>query len=382
MKGSNRILALATGVFWPALAGVAGPRVDLSTWGTTPEGIDIPIATLESGNGVRARVAAYGALLVSVETPDREGRVEDVTLSYRSLDEALDGGVFGSVIGRFANRIDTGGFEIDGVRHELETVNRKTSVHIHGGRLGFHRRVWEMEKPSAAEEEASVTLRLLSPDGEEGYPGTVRAEVAYTLTAAGVLRIRYRATTTAPTVVNLTNHAYFNLSGSASGDSARRETDSGSEPAVVDHLLELRCPRRLELDGRKIPTGRILPVEGTPFDFTQSRRIGETIPEIEGGGYDHCFVLPGANSRSRLVEFAVLLDPASGREMRVATTKPGVQIYTANHFRGNPYPKWGGICFETQYFPDSPNQPDFPSPLLRPGETYDHTTEFRFSTRD
>jgi aldose 1-epimerase len=334
-------------------------EVTESVWGTMPDGREVPLWTLTNPRGARAKVAAYGAILVSVETTDRKGNPGNITLSYRSLDEALAGGVFGSVIGRFANRISGGGFTLDGRRHELVSVNAQTLVHIHGGQQGFHRQLWT-GTAGTDEKGAFVTLKFASPDGDEGYPGRVEVAVTYHLGDDDVLRLDYRGTTDKPTHLNLTNHAYFNLAGS--GD-------------VLEHHLTMTSAGVLEVDDRKIPSGKILPVEDGPFDFLAGKAVGEDIGEVPDGGYDHCFVLAG---KGELTPFATLTDPSSGRSMEIATTKPGVQIFTGNHFKGNPFPRWGGICFETQFYPDTPNQPDFPSSVLGPGGEYRNTTEFRF----
>lgn len=358
MTKVTHLVACATSILFATVAIASENRVAAEDWGTLPDGRTVRIFTLTNDHKTEVRVAEYGALLVSAKTVDRDGDLANITLSYDSPGEALEGGVFGSVIGRFANRIDTGGFTIDGTRHDLETVNPKTRVHIHGGKNGFHRQLWSGETGKNG-----VVFRLVSPDGEEGYPGRVEATVAYSLTDDNVLRLEYEATTDKPTHLNLTNHAYFNLAGSGT---------------ILEQVLEMSCDKVLAIDDRKIPTGEILSVAGTPFDFRSAKRIGDDIEKIEGGGYDHCFVTGNDN----LAKIAELTDPASGRTMSVSTTKPGVQIYTANHFQGEPFPKWGGICFETQFYPDSPNKPDFPGSLLRPGETYRHITEFRFGVAE
>jgi aldose 1-epimerase len=348
-------LAALPALTQPAPAG----EVTESIWGTMPDGREVPLWTLTNQHKTEVRLAAYGALLVSIETTDRKGEGGNITLSYRSLEEALAGGVFGSVIGRFANRIGGGGFTLDGHRYELQSINKETRVHIHGGTRGFHRRLWSGTTGTDAEG-AFVTLTLTSPDGEEGYPGRVDVAVRYHLGNDNVLRLDYRGRTDQPTPLNLTNHAYFNLAGG--GD-------------VLAHHLTMTCPAVLALDENKVPTGEILPVGGSPFDFRSGRTIGEVIREVAGGGYDHCFVIDGGDN---LTLFATLSDPVSGRTMRIATTKPGVQIFTANHFKDNPFPRWGGICFETQFYPDSPNKAAFPSSVLRPDGEYRHRTEFRF----
>jgi aldose 1-epimerase len=353
------ILALAASDALTRSASAA--EVSKAIWGKMTDGREVPIWTLTNPQGTRVKVAAYGALLVSIETADHKGDLGNITLSYDSLDEALAGGVFGSVIGRFANRIGDGGFTLDGQRHDLLSFNEKTRVHIHGGTRGFHRQLWSGKAGTDADG-AFVTLTLTSPDGDEGYPGRVEVAVTYRLDDDNVLRLDYRGTTDKPTHLNLTNHAYFNLAGS--GD-------------ILAHQLTMKSSEVLEVDGNKVPTGKILSVEGGPYDFRGGKAIGADINAVPDGGYDHCFVLPG---KGELTAFATLTDPASGRTMAIATTKPGVQIFTANHFKDNPHPRHGGICFETQFYPDTPNQPGFPSSVLRPGEEYRHTTEFRFGT--
>lgn len=351
--------SLATSLFLFALFPGQAQELKTSSFGKLSSGEEVSLYTLESESGVRVKLSNFGALLVSVETPDREGKLDDITLSFSNAKEAEAGGVFGSVIGRFANRIDTGGFSIDGTRYDLETVNSKTGIHIHGGKTGFHKQLWKAETDTPR----SVKFSLSSPDGHEGYPGKVDVSVTYTLSKDGVLTLHYRGVTDKPTHLNLTNHVYFNLAGH--GD-------------VLSHELRLTCAEVLEVDERKIPTGRKLPVKGTAFDFRKTKRVGRDIAGIEGGGYDHCFVVSEDKRENELIQFASLSDPATGRSLYVSTTCPGVQIYTANHFKGEPFLKWGGICFETQYYPDAPNKTAFPSSLLRPGEIYEEITEFRF----
>lgn len=358
--------SFATAILVLLLLAAGGSRgisqtITESVWGTLPDGRTVRSYTLTNTQGTRVVLAEYGALLVSVETPDRQGKIGRVTLSYRSLEEALAGGVFGSVIGRFANRIGGGGFTIDGRRHDLESVNGD-GVHIHGGKTGFHRQLW-----TSKVENDAVTFSLVSDDRHEGYPGKVEVSVTYTLTNDSTLRLTYAGTTDQTTPLNLTNHVYFNLAGN--GD-------------VREHELRMDCPQVLAIDTLKVPTGTFLPVDGTPFDFRTVKPVGRDLDMIEGGGYDHCFVIPRTGQNADPVTFARLSDPASGRTLEIATTKPGVQIFTANSFNGKPFPRWGGICFETQYYPDSPNRPEFPSCLLRPGERYEQVTEFRFGVAE
>jgi len=318
--------------------------------------------TLGDPRTLEVEVMTYGATLVEVRTPDRHGVAANIVLSlddlaaYRGPHPSM-----GCTVGRFANRISGGGFVIDGVRHDLDSVNPQTGVHIHGGRTGFQRQNWRAE-PSAPD---GVTFSWTSPAGHEGYPGEVEASVTYRVEAGGRLVTEFTARTTAPTHVNLTNHSYWNLGG----------WDSGP---VLDHVLRLAAERVLEIDDRKIPTGRFLPVAGGPFDFRTPRRIGDGL--AAAGGYDHCFELkPGADG---LV--ASLRDAGSGRELTVESDAPAVQLYTANHLgpqvthRGKPYGPHHGVCLEFQHPPDAPNRPEFPSTLLRPGEIYRQRTVYRF----
>ncbi|MEM9282059.1 MAG: aldose epimerase family protein [Verrucomicrobiota bacterium] len=360
MVNLNQIIPLATVIL--VTSACPGQSVETETWGTTPSGETIELHTLVSPDGAQAQVADYGALLVSVQVPDLEGNLGEVTLRYQKLDEALSGGVYGSVIGRFANRIGGGGFSIDHERFDLDSVNAKTQVHIHGGKTGFHRQVWQSHS-GVDDQSPFVTFSLDSPDGHEGYPGNVTVSVTYRFLAGNVLTLEYQGITDRPTHLNLTNHVYFNLKGQ--GD-------------ILDHELQLHCDEVLEFDPHKVPTGKRLPVKDTAFDLRSPFRLGDVIESVEGGGYDHCLVVSSPDSPSKLSLAAELIDPKTGRTLKVSTTKPGLQLYTANHLKGDPFPRWGGICFETQYFPDTPNQPGFPSSLLRPGESYHHLTQFDF----
>ncbi|MEM1442425.1 MAG: aldose epimerase family protein, partial [Verrucomicrobiota bacterium] len=296
---------MATAFF--SLGESRGNEIEREVWGQMPDGREVEIFTLRNDAGTVVRVAEYGALLVSVDTKDRDGELGRITLSYETLEEALAGGVFGSVIGRFANRIDGGGFEIDGTRYDLESVNPKTGVHIHGGKTGFHRQLW-FGRSKKTLDGPTATFTLISDDGHEGYPGNVLVEVQYRL-KGNSLFLSYTGYTDKPTHINLTNHVYFNLAG---------------EGSIEDHLLTLTTPEFLEIDERNIPTGKFLPVAGTPFDFLAETRLGDRLPLYETGGLDHCFVHKGG----RLLPLAKLVDPESGRSLSVVTSKPGVQIFT------------------------------------------------------
>lgn len=349
----------------------ARPRVSVEPFGAMPDGSRVDRYTLESPTGLRARVITFGATLTVVEAPDRAGRLAPITLYLDTLDDYLGGHpLFGSVVGRYANRIAGARFVLDGTEYPLEANAGKH--HIHGGRqAGFQRLLWQAE-PIEQLDAAGVMLRLTSPDGAAGFPGRLEATVAYQLTSAGELVIDYTAQTDKPTHVNLTNHAYWNLAGAGSGD-------------VLGHLLYLNADHYLVPDDDKIPTGVVSPVQGTPLDFTTPATIGSRIEQLDWKNYDHCYVL-NKRTGERLELAARLTDPASGRVMEVLTTQPGVQLYTAKGLSdrlgadGRHYGPYHGVCLETQHFPDSPNRAEFPSTVLRPGDTYHQTTVHRFAT--
>lgn len=362
------------------VASAAEVTVPSRSFGRLADGREARLFTLENGRGLVAEVTDFGGIIVRLLVPDRAGRAADVVLGVDSAGEfEAKAAGFNSVIGRYANRIAGGRFTLDGKTYQLETNSSSggVPVHIHGGRQGFNRRLWTAT-PTAREGLPAVRLSLTSPDGDQGYPGNLQVEVLYSVTADGALRLDYTATTDRPTPLNLTNHAYFNLKGEGEGD-------------ILDHELTLRAARYTPVTPALIPTGELAPVAGTPFDFTRPRRIGERIaadhPQMAiGRGYDHNFVLDHRGDAPGLA--ALVHEPASGRVLEVLTTEPGVQLFTANHFAGRlvgksgrAYPRYGGFCLETQHYPDSPNQPAFPSTILRPGQTFRSTTLFRFSTR-
>jgi aldose 1-epimerase len=371
------LMMLAVGLVGAWAGGVCladGPEtpktsVQTASFGQMPDGSLIELYTLTNASGMRVTVMNYGATLTSVCVPDREGRVENVTLYLDTADDYLRGHpLFGSVVGRYANRIAGAAFVLDCVRYEL-TPNAGQN-HIHGGREGFQRLLWNAE-PVRREGAAGVRLTHVSPDGHEGYPGTLNVTVLYELTDDNQLRMEYHAVTDKPTHVNLTNHAYWNLGGAHSGD-------------ILQHVLTLDADAYLPADQQKIPSGEIRQVEGTVMDFRQPRRIGERIEQVEDQNYDHCYVL-NKPSNERLSFAARAVDPRSGRVMEVLTTQPGVQFFTAkflsDRFRagGQAYGPYQGFCLETQHYPDSPNRPNFPTTVLRPGETYHELTIHRFS---
>lgn len=362
----------------PALlaALAAAPSVEEAPFGTLPDGTPVAAFTLRNAAGVQARVITYGGIVTSLKVPDREGRMDDIVLGFDNLEAYLAGHpYFGCIVGRYANRIARGRFTLDGREHTLAVNNPPN--HLHGGVEGFDKRVWAAEALREADR-AGVRLTLESPDGDEGYPGAVRAAATYWLTADNTLRVEFEATTDAPTHVNLTHHGYFNLNGEGAGD-------------ILDHVLELRATRYTPVDENLIPTGELAPVADTPLDFTTPTAIGARIasghPQIvRGGGYDHNFVVDRAGPE--LVHAATVHAPGTGRVMSVHTTQPGIQLYTGNFLDGSlagksgrPYTHRGGFCLETQHFPDSPNQPAFPGTRLDPGDTYRHAVEYRFSVR-
>ena len=325
-----------------------------SDFGRMPDGTPVKLFTLRNAKGITAKIITYGAIITEIQAPDRTGAIANVVLSAPDLESYLKGfGGAAAVMGRYANRIAKARFSLDGVEYKLAANNGKN--HLHGGPNNFSKIVWQGKTlPNGVE------LTYVSKDGEEGYPGNLTVKVTYTLTDNNELRIDYEATTDKATPVNLTNHAYFNLAGGGS---------------ALDHELWLAADRYTVADGELIPTGEIAPVKGTGLDFTTPTRIGARIDQFKPrpGGYDHNFVLTGDGKQPVLA--ARLTDPKSGRVMEVRTTEPGVQLYSGNHL------KHGAVCLETQHYPDSPNQPKFPSTILRPGQTFKSTTIFAFSVK-
>ena len=349
------------------------PNLSSADYGTTPEGENVRIHTLTNTAGIEVRVITYGGIIVSLRTPDRDGNFDDIVLGFDSLEGYLSKHpFFGTLVGRYANRISKGRFTLDGVEYKLARNNGEN--HLHGGIKGFDKVVWR-DRPVEVDDGVGIVLEYTSVDGEEGYPGTLDVQVIYTLNEDNELICDYRATTDRATPINLTQHSYFNLAGQGTGN-------------VLRHLLELNAAAFTPIDAELIPTGEIRPVEGTPFDFRTETPIGARInsPEEQvqlGGGYDHNFVLNQTGEGPSLA--ARVREPMSGRVMEVHTTEPGVQLYTGNFLDGTLTGKGGrvyqhrfGFCLETQHFPDSPNRPEFPSTILKPGETYESRTVFRF----
>ena len=343
-------------------------NVTQQPFGQTADGKAVDLYTLDNGRGMRVRIMTYGAILTAVEAPDRAGKSANVTLYLDTLKDYLAGHpMFGAVVGRYANRIGGARFTLDGVEYPLAANSGKNC--IHGGKRGFDKAVWKAE-PVAGGGFVGLKLSHISPDGDEGFPGALAATVTYTLTSANELKMEYTARADKPTVVSLTNHAYWNLAGAGAGD-------------VLGHRLMIAAGEYLPADDTLIPTGEYKSVEGTPLDFRKPETVGARIGRLTAtGGYDHGYVL-SKEGPSQLRLAARVSEPASGRVMEVWTTYPGVQLYTANKLNlkagDKAYGPHSGLCLETQYFPDSPNKPQFPSPVLRPGEVYHHLTVHKFS---
>jgi aldose 1-epimerase len=354
----------------------AAVGISSEPWGEV-DGQPVTLYTLTNANGMEVKITNFGGIITSVMVPDRDGKLADVTLGFDNLDRYVAGHpYFGNITGRYANRIARGTFEIDGTHYYLPVNNAPNS--LHGGDKGFDKFVWTAAEVSGTGE-VGVKLSRMSPDKEEGYPGNLDVQVTYTLTDSNEIRIDYHATTDKPTVVNLTNHAYWNLAGEGSG-------------SIGGHELTLMASHYTPVDKTLIPTGEIAPVAGTPLDFTSPHPIGERIRDdfeqlVIGRGYDHNFVLdrssPDDNS---LMLAAHVVEPASGRTLEISTTEPGIQFYSGNFLdgtvvggSGKMYRQGDGFALETQHFPDSPNHPDFPSTLLEPGLDFNSTTVYAFS---
>lgn len=345
------------------------PGIQKSAYGQLPDGRTADLYTLRNEAGMTVGITNYGGLVVALTAPDKTGKFEDVTLGFDSLSTYVKNNpFFGALVGRYGNRIAKGKFTLDGKTYTLVTNNMGN--HLHGGKVGFDKVLWTATPVDG--EEPALKLTYTAKDGEEGYPGNLAVTVTYTLQKDNAVKIDYAATTDKPTVVNLTNHTYFNLTGGAKRD-------------VLDHVVTLNADRFVPVDKTLIPTGKLQPVAGTPFDFTKPTRIGDRIDDTTneqikfGGGYDHCWVF-GDNSPA-LKAIATVYEPTSGRVMTVQTTEPAVQFYTGNFLNGSvtgregkPYQKRFAFCLETEHYPDSPNQSQFPTTVLRPGQTYKTST--------
>lgn len=379
-------LARAGFVVLPCAASVlmadsaSSPGVGVRAFGKLPDGREAKLYALENSSGFKVEITDFGGTVVNLFAPDRSGRLADVSLGFASIEPyPTQSPYFGSLIGRYGNRIAHGRFSLDGQAYTLATNNSPGDIpcSLHGGLVGFDKVLWTA-RPTMIDGDPALVLSYVSRDGEEGYPGTLAVEVTYTVTAKNELKIEYRATTDKPTPVNLTNHTYFNLHGEGEG-------------TILDHVLMMRASRTTPVNAGLIPTGEIVPVKGTPFDFMTPQVIGARIDADDeqlkfGGGYDHNWVLDSRDGSLALA--ATLHEPKSGRFMEVWTTEPGLQFYSGNFLDGTITGKSGrryahrsGLCLETQHYPDSPNQPDFPNTILRPGETLRSTTIYRFSVK-
>jgi aldose 1-epimerase len=370
------VVSMIFGAMFFSSAADGKPSVSRKDFGKTADGAKVDIYTLTNTSGAEARILTYGGTVVSLKVPDKNGTLGDVVLGYDSIaDYEKHTAYFGALIGRYANRIANARFTLNGKEYKLASNNGPN--HLHGGPKGYNRVVWSARSSTDANG-ANLDLTYLSRDGEEAYPGNLKINVVYTLTEKNELKIVYSATTDKDTIVNLTQHSYFNLAGAGNG-------------TVLDHELTVNADRFTPTDDTAIPTGELRPVKGTPFDFTRPVKIGARIEQADeqlkfGRGYDHNWVL---NKKDKALSLAATVyESTSGRVMEVLTTEPGVQLYTGNYLDaaikgkdGRDYPFRSGFCLETQHFPDSPNRPAFPSTVLKPGQKYSQTTIYKFLVR-
>ncbi|MGB6839629.1 MAG: aldose epimerase family protein [Candidatus Sulfotelmatobacter sp.] len=367
-KKANRRFAIVSVLIMLTTTVAAKTRVSKQPFGHTPEGTPVEMYTLADGE-IEARIMTYGGIVVSLRTPDRNGKLDDIVLGCDSVEKyVVQTAHFGGIIGRYANRIAHGTFQLDGQTYSIPKNDGDNA--LHGGIRGFDKVVW-----TAKEITDGIELTYVSKDGDQGFPGTLATTVRYTLSGSA-LRIDYSATTDKDTVLNLTNHSYFNLAGQGNGD-------------ILRHVVKIDASRFTPVDATLIPTGELKPVEGTPFDFRTPHVVGERIDADDaqlrlGHGYDHNFVLD--HPAGQLAEAAEVYEPTTGRILRVSTTEPGLQFYTGNHLDGSITGKDGrvykarfALCLETQHFPDSPNHPSFPSTELKPGQRFHSVTVFEFS---
>jgi aldose 1-epimerase len=368
-------------LYLPSLEAQEAPKLGItkSAYGKAPDGTAVDAYTLSNSKGMRVKILTYGATIAELWTPDREGNVADVVLGFDDMKGWTGPGnpFFGCIVGRYANRIAKGKFTLEGKEYTLAVNNGPN--HLHGGKKGFDKNVWEFVKSAESDGALAkdpkgfvqITFAYTSADGEEGYPGEVKTQVTYTLGNDNTLSIDYSATTDKTTIINLTNHAYFNLAGHGSGN-------------VLDQQLQLFADNYTPTDETLIPTGKIAPVEGTPYDFRKPEKIGARIGKIKGG-YDVNYVVNRKKDAPSLAQVARVIDPKSGRMLDMFSTEPGVQLYTAGHMDGTvagkggaKYPQFAGFCLEAQKYPDTPNQPEFPSAVLKKGETYTQKTVYQF----
>ncbi|MGI4747435.1 MAG: aldose epimerase family protein [Janthinobacterium lividum] len=371
------LLLLPSSVSWAASDNAV--VLTQQEWGALPDGGPARLFTLRNAHGLTVKFTNYGGIITEIDTPDRTGTIGNIVLGFSSLngyvvDSAKGGLFFGALVGRYANRLARGQFTLDGRSYQVPVTAPPNS--LHGGTRGFDKQVWTVRPQEARTGEAGVELSLVSPDGDQGFPGTLRVHVTYTLTDTNELRLQYRATTDRDTVLNLTNHSYFNLGGNGSG--------------TIEHeVLRIAADRYTPTDSTSIPTGAIDPVVNTPLDFRKPTVIGDRLrssfPQmVYARGYDQNWIIDGVpGQKPRLA--AEVSDPRSGRTMQVLTTQPGLQVYTGNSLdgtyvgsAGTAYRQTDGIAFETQHYPDSPNHPTFPTTELKPGQTFEQTTIYRF----
>ena len=340
-------------------------------FGTLPDGRQVTRYTLQNATGMVVKILDFGGIINEIHVPDRDGKLGDVALGFGTIDPYVkDSPYFGALIGRYGNRIGKGRFTLDGQEHRLPTNNGEN--HLHGGDPGFDKVLW-----TASLEEGGLALRYRAADGEQGYPGNLDVVVLYTLTDANEIVVHFRAVTDAATPVNLTQHSYFNLAGAGQGD-------------ILAHEIAIDADKFVPVDAGAIPLGPLAQVAGTPFDFRKPRPIGERIGQPDkqlrhGTGYDHCWVLNKEAGTKAMTRAVHVCEPTTGRVLELFTQEPGVQFYSGNFLdgslegKGHPYVFRGGFCIEPQHFPDSPNQPDYPDTILRPGEVYETESRFKFS---
>lgn len=384
MKNILRLVCSSVAVLQLAVplltAAPSSPVITMKSFGQLPDGRQTHLYTLENASGFRADITDLGGIVVNLLVPDKNGQLADVSLGFDNAAQYLkESPFFGALIGRYGNRIAHGKFTLDGQTYSLPLNDKPGDIpcSLHGGTVGFDKVLWQ-GRPQIIDGNPALVLTYVSRDGEQGYPGTLTVEVTYTVTPKNELRIDYSATTDKATPVNLTNHTYFNLHGEGEG-------------TILDHVLMMKAAKTTPVNAGLIPTGEIVPVAGTPLDFTKPHVIGERIEANNeqlkfGGGYDHNWVLD--NQDGSLALAATVHEPKSGRFMEVLTTEPGLQFYSGNFLTGSitgksgkKYPLRSGLCLETQHYPDSPNQPAFPSTILRPGKKLTSTTVYRFSTK-
>ncbi|MBO1538363.1 galactose mutarotase [Pseudomonas sp. SWRI12] len=381
LESRHLLTALGVSLMIATSSQAAGLTNERVAFGKTDDGTAVEKFVLRNSHGIEATVITYGGILQSLIVPDKNGMTADVVLGFDDVQGYQKNGsvYFGATIGRFGNRLAGGAFELDGKRYQVPQNDKDNS--LHGGPQGFDKRVWKAE-PSNDKDSVGVTLTYLSADGEMGFPGNLKTDVTYSLNDKNELRIDYKATTDKPTVLNLTNHSYFNLAGAGNGD-------------ILKQVATLHAARYTPVTGKLIPTGELAPVAGTPMDFTKPTAIGTHIKadhpqlkfaEPKQGGFDFNWVLDAKGDVDKLA--AEVHDPQSGRLLQLYTSEPGVQFYTSNFLdgtvkgkQGKVYPHWGAFTLETQHYPDSPNQPDFPSTRLDPGQTYTQTMVLKFSTK-